>query len=266
MKNIDELLRRQFEKDTNTDPDEEFPVHIGEAGVFHAEARRYKGISEDHKFIVYGDEAYICCRKEESDEIEKLYGNKKPELMFKYPNIKKLEKILNKSGFEIHEIQECYIPDIFIFMDEDGQIAPEFRYEDDEEGDDYVFRELDGILFKKIKNEDMFPHALIEGDYEKPKKGMVLLSPQGEVCGVAGAYKEGTSLWQIGVDVLPSFRNLGLGAELVQRLTVMLLKNGECPYYGTNVGNIISMRTALSAGYVPAWSELFVKEILSVKP
>ncbi|MCR5626352.1 MAG: hypothetical protein K6F99_03440 [Lachnospiraceae bacterium] len=256
---IDEILRRQFEIDTCVPSGEEFPVHIAQAGNFSSDARRYKGIAEEYKFIVYGDDAYICAGSESLDRIRELYGNRKPELMFKYPNIKELEKILEDDGYVIAEIQECFTPDIYIFMDEDGHIAPEFRYTEDD-GEGYDFRELDGILFKKIKNEDRFPHALVEGDYEKPKKGMALLSPQGEVCGVAGAYKEGRVLWQIGVDVLPSFRNLGLGAELVQRLTVMLLKNGELPYYGTNIGNIISKRTALSAGYVPAWSELFIKK------
>ncbi|MGG3508569.1 GNAT family N-acetyltransferase [Paenibacillus lautus] len=43
----------------------------------------------------------------------------------------------------------------------------------------------------------------------------VLTKQAGEIVGVAGASKTCTKLWQIGIEVLPKYRNLGLASYLV---------------------------------------------------
>jgi predicted GNAT family acetyltransferase len=70
---------------------------------------------------------------------------------------------------------------------------------------------------------------------------------------MAGASADGAQMWQIGVDVLPAFRNHGLAAYLVNTLTAAILHRGKIPYYGTAPSNIASQRVAHRAGYAPAW-------------
>jgi len=75
----------------------------------------------------------------------------------------------------------------------------------------------------------------------------------GEIVGVAGASKTCAKLWQIGIEVLPRYRNLGLASYLVNRLTFEILERGEIPSYDVIASNIASQRVAYRLGYFPAW-------------
>jgi hypothetical protein len=46
----------------------------------------------------------------------------------------------------------------------------------------------------------------------------------------------------------------------VSRLTELILDGGRVPYYSTAVSNIRSCAVALSLGYWPAWTELYVRD------
>jgi GNAT superfamily N-acetyltransferase len=81
----------------------------------------------------------------------------------------------------------------------------------------------------------------------------VLAKQDGEIVGVAGASKTCTKLWQIGIEVLPKYRNLGLASYLVNRLTFEILERGEIPSYDVIASNIASQRVAHRLGYFPAW-------------
>ncbi|WP_405078662.1 GNAT family N-acetyltransferase [Paenibacillus chitinolyticus] len=81
----------------------------------------------------------------------------------------------------------------------------------------------------------------------------VLAKQDGEIVGVAGASKTCAKLWQIGIEVLPKYHNLGLASYLVNRLTLEILERGEIPSYDVIASNIASQRVAHRIGYFPAW-------------
>jgi GNAT superfamily N-acetyltransferase len=81
----------------------------------------------------------------------------------------------------------------------------------------------------------------------------VLAKQDGEIVGVAGGSKTCSKLWQIGIEVLPEYRNLGLASYLVNRLTFEILERGEIPGYDVIASNIASQRVAHRLGYFPAW-------------
>ncbi|MGE7828836.1 GNAT family N-acetyltransferase [Paenibacillus sp. NPDC093718] len=81
----------------------------------------------------------------------------------------------------------------------------------------------------------------------------VLAKQDGEFVGMAGASKTCTKLWQIGIEVLPKYRNLGLASYLVNRLTFEILERGEIPSYDVIASNIASQRVAHRLDYFPAW-------------
>jgi len=81
----------------------------------------------------------------------------------------------------------------------------------------------------------------------------VLAKQDGEIVGVAGASKTCAKLWQIGIEVLPKYRNLGLASYLVNKLTFEILERGEIPSYDVIASNIASQRVAHRLGYFPAW-------------
>lgn len=81
----------------------------------------------------------------------------------------------------------------------------------------------------------------------------VLAKKDGKIVGVAGASKTCAKLWQIGIDVLPEYRNFGLAVYLVNSITFEILERGYVPSYDTISSNLASQRVAHRAGYYVAW-------------
>ncbi|MNP05909.1 FR47-like protein [compost metagenome] len=116
--------------------------------------------------------------------------------------------------------------------------------------------------FELIKREEMarlldatrFNEAIIYDTNLPWQTDLAVLAKQdGEIVGVAGGSKTCSKLWQIGIEVLPEYRNLGLASYLVNRLTFEILERGEIPSYDVIASNIASQRVAHRLGYFPAW-------------
>ena len=103
-----------------------------------------------------------------------------------------------------------------------------------------------------------FRNAL-QYDVNHPRPDVLALVARhdGGIAGMAAASADCEKLWQIGIDVLPGHRGRGLGAALVRRLSDEILRRGHVPYYGAAATNIASLRTALRAGFAPAWTAAF---------
>ena len=63
-------------------------------------------------------------------------------------------------------------------------------------------------------------------------------------------------MWQIGIDVLPEYRRQGIASALTSRLAVEILNRGKVPFYCAAWSNVKSVRSAIKAGFKPAWVEL----------
>lgn len=74
-----------------------------------------------------------------------------------------------------------------------------------------------------------------------------------EIAAVAGASVDCSLMWQIGIDVLPRFRNRGLATSLVSNLAIMIMEQGVLPYYGAASSNIASQSVAYRSGFSPTW-------------
>jgi GNAT superfamily N-acetyltransferase len=78
----------------------------------------------------------------------------------------------------------------------------------------------------------------------------------GKSAGIAGASNDAERMFQIGIDVIPEFRQKGIAAALVRTLADELLGRNIIPYYSCAWSNIPSQNTAKTAGFRPAWVEL----------
>lgn len=78
----------------------------------------------------------------------------------------------------------------------------------------------------------------------------------GVVVGVCGASADSPYMWQLGIDVAPGHQGRGIAPALTSAAAKAVLEAGKLPYYGTTNSNIPSMRTALAAGFKPAWVEV----------
>ncbi len=103
-----------------------------------------------------------------------------------------------------------------------------------------------------------FSNALLYDSKNPRRDKLAVCAFNGEkIIGIAGASSDSPTMWQIGIDVLPEYRRMGVGKELVSALTQAVFMHGAVPYYGTWIGNIASQNTAHKADYRPAWTEMF---------
>ncbi len=123
-------------------------------------------------------------------------------------------------------------------------IAPDgFTYEMVEQGDIPQLYQYEG--FRNAMGYDI--------NHPRPDVLVILARKNEIIVGMAGASIDCAMMWQVGLDVLPEYRGNGLGAYLVNSLTLEILKRGYVPYYGTATSNIASQRVAHRAGYYPQW-------------
>lgn len=107
-----------------------------------------------------------------------------------------------------------------------------------------------------------FSNALLYDAGNPRRDKLAVCAFNGEkIIGIAGASSDSPIMWQIGIDVLPEYRHMGVGSELVAALTQAVFMHGAVPYYGTWIGNIASQNTARKADYHPVWTEMFSFDI-----
>lgn len=120
---------------------------------------------------------------------------------------------------------------------------------------------IQGESLENLYENNKFPNALgYVNNPLRPKLLTCVATYHGIIIGIAAASADCDPMWQIGIDTLDGYRNLGIGKALVSRLTEELLKAGILPYYSTLTSNIASRRIATSLGYRPAWVEIYSTE------
>ena len=120
--------------------------------------------------------------------------------------------------------------------------------------DDIVFEFVERQDIPRLYTFDGF-HNAIQYDVNRPRPDILaMIAKKGEtVVGIAGASDDCEMLWQVGIDVMPEYRGLGIATILTNRLTIEILRRGKVPYYGTSSSNIASQRVAHRAGFKITW-------------
>ena len=109
-------------------------------------------------------------------------------------------------------------------------------------------------LYVLCKQTDFTKALQFDPNHSRPDILATVATVNGQIAGIAGACIDCDMMWQIGIDVLPSFRKRDIAAVLTNRLTIAILNRGKVPYYGTGTSNIASQRVAHRAGFRVAWS------------
>ncbi|MDF2685681.1 MAG: N-acetyltransferase [Clostridia bacterium] len=113
----------------------------------------------------------------------------------------------------------------------------------------------------QLYNDDRFHNALQYKINNRPDVlAVASYNENGEITGAAGASADTHELWQIGIDVLPQYRGIGIATYLVTLLKEEILKRGKIPYYSTSQSNIYSQNIAMNSGFFPAWVEAYSTE------
>ena len=161
---------------------------------------------------------------------------------FQYSNLRNIDKKLEEFGHEIADVHHYYLPNSNMLEIETITNMKWYEHED--------------IL--QFKNDNRFGEALAFNE-NYPDMLAVAAFEGDNIMGMAGASADSKTMWQIGIDILPQYRSRGIGTNLVTLLKNEILKRGKIPFYGTVESHIHSQNIAVSAGFFPAWAELYSK-------
>lgn len=139
-----------------------------------------------------------------------------------------------------------------------GQAHPFYIATNQSEVDikNYDIRLFVGEELEQFRGDERFGEAFIFDVLPKDEIGVGAYK-NGKILGMAGATSDSDMMWQIGINVMPEAEGLGIGTMLVSIIKNEILSRGKLPFYGTSMSHIASQRVALSAGFTPAWAELY---------
>lgn len=193
-------------------------------------------------FISYGNNIVASAKAEYYDLVREYIHKFEFYHCFETPNLHWLDQKLVPYGQKVCFMAEYWLPD----LNKLDRISCDYEQKVLTPSD---FQKLyvdtwENALCKSRKQRDM----LAVGAYD-----------DGKLVGLAGCSADGEEMWQIGIDVLPEYRNRGMAASLVSNLAVEIIERGKVPFYCCAWSNIRSTKTAMKAGFSPAWVEMTVK-------
>lgn len=213
----------------------------------HPAARAYLRLPFSCNLVSYGG-GVVASVSPETEDIVTAYLQKYPaEHLFETPNLHALDDALVPLGLRTCFMAEYFLPDLSALQ---PLPCP------------YELRLLEPADFRPLylpqwsnALSDKRPHldVLAVGAYD----GETLV-------GLAGCSADCDTMWQIGIDVLPSYRRQGIAAALTARLALECLDRGKVPFYCAAWSNVPSVRNAIKAGFRPAWVELTAKSTETV--
>lgn len=176
------------------------------------------------------------------DFMESFFNRHSEYRCFDTPQLIVLNKEFEKYGKSVCFIAEFFLPDA------EKQVLINNNIE---------VKILSQDIIPSLYKDDRFHMALgynCDGDKKDVLAAVGYID--GEIAGVAGASDDSETMWQIGVDVLPKYRRLGVASTLTKILTDEIIKRGKVPYYCTAWSNIASKNNAIKCGYKTAWVEM----------
>lgn len=241
------------------DSDSKADKSKGEDMLRQSGARIYAGRSSFFWAIICLGQLFICCDEKIYDWVVKQYAQYPPEWFCSFQNLRKLEEKLKEFG---HEIQDTHV----FFLPEEVEESLQRK-----ESLNYVWFEQEEIL--QFKENNRFASAICFWEGTPDVLAVAALRESAEKCGdtksfdhsqmagMAGVSGDGKYLWQIGINVDKGHAGQGLGHKLVRTLKEEILRRGKVPFYGTSESHTVSQNVGLKAGFVPAWTEVWVREL-----
>lgn len=238
-----QVAMQQSAWDMNCNPDvflKDEPVLV--TSDIGKKAKKYYKEPIACNFISYGSNI-VAAAKTEYREITKEYIHKFDFYhCFETPNLNWLNQKLEPLGQKVCFMAEYWLPDLQKLQ----RISC-----------GYELRVLTQPDFQKLYTDE-WSNALCEDRKELDVLGVGAYD-NGILIGLAGCSADAENMWQIGVDVLPSYRKQGIAVSLVSNLAMETIDRGKLSFYCCAWSNIRSAKTAIKAGFCPGWVEMTVK-------
>lgn len=192
---------------------------------------------------IHGKLIFSCADTQLLDWLKDTYSETSADWFANYPNLRLLDNKLLQFGHKIEDLHHFYLPRGITEINHNLDL----KWYNQEE-----------IL--QFKGDNRFKYAL--GFWETAPDVIAVASiKDNEILGLAGASADSPTMWQIGIDVTPQGKHLGLGTKLVTILKNEILNRGILAFYGTGEFHMLSQRVAIQSGFIPTWAELYTSKI-----
>ena len=202
-------------------------------------ARVYLPLPLEFDLVSYGSNI-VAQTGERMKEIAEWYiGKYDIAHCFEAPNIIALNDKLAEFDYSVCFMAEYFLPDVNLLKELPCDY--EMRVLHPHDFEHYYTKEWSNALCENRKHLDVLAIGAFEGK---------------KLIGLAGCSADCENMYQIGIDVLPEYRRRGIASALISRLAIEIIKLGKVPFYCAAWSNVKSVRSAIKAGFKPAWVEL----------
>lgn len=190
--------------------------------------------------VTTGKNAVITADESLHSFLREFMKDRQGHWLFEIPNLMPLEKELNKHGRTLSGTFHMFLPA--------KKVEPR---------NNYPVRWFYGDEIHRFYGDPAFPNAICEKFLPHRPDRIVVCAYDGDrIMGMAGCSEDARNWMQIGIDVLPEYRSMGVGTYLVTLLKNKILDDGNIPFYGTSVSNYHSWNIAINSGFRPAFVEI----------
>ena len=205
-------------------------------------ARKYYKEPITCDFVSYGSNIVAATTEEVSGLVTEYIGRFEFYHCFETPNMHWLNDRLAEQGHKVCFMAEYYLPDVNKIPASDCLYEMRLLGQDDFK--ELYLPEWSNALCSDRKHLDVLGMGAYDND---------------RLVGFAACSADCDEMWQIGIDVLPEYRQKGIASALTSRLAREILERGKVPFYCSAWSNIRSARNAVKSGFIPAWVEMTVK-------
>ena len=248
-------------------------------------ARRYAGMDSFFKAIMCMGQLFLTVDEQIYEWAVEQFADCAPEWFCEFDNLRKIDEKLKEYGRKISDTHVYYLPAM-----SDGKSAEGHSLQSQALSSEFMWYEQEEILHFKEGNrftsaicfsptqpdvlavaamrenetslsDRMTQACKIQSDRKNAESAVEKDFDQEHMAGMAGASEDGAYLWQIGINVVAECAGKGLAVRLVRQIKEEIIRRGKVPFYGTSESHTISQTVAYKAGFVPAWTEIYVKSI-----
>lgn len=243
----------------------------GSLNVAGEGARNYAERNSFFRAIICLGQLFICCDERIYDWVVEQYEACKPEWFCNYRRLRKLDEKLREYGHEIYDTHIYFLPEAGSESETAQDMSKLTWYEQEE-----ILRFKNSNRFSQALSfwegqPDMLAVAVMRDEWQAASISTSNQESvdertgkdfdQSHMCAMAGASRDGEYLWQIGINVDEDHAGQGLGYRLVRALKEEILRRDKVPFYGTSESHTLSQTVGLKAGFAPAWTEVYVREM-----
>ncbi len=243
-----DVALRQSALDMNCKPDDFLlSGHRIVRSVALEGARAYLELPFSCNLVSYGDNVVASVQPEFETIVRSYLGHEEAYRCFDMPGILQLDDAMRQRGRRVGFMARYFLPDINALRPLSCPFKTRLLRPEDFAG---LYKpEWHNALSEQRPQLDVLGVGAYDGE---------------DLVGLAGCSADCEAMWQIGVDVLPAYRRMGIASALTAHLALEVLSRNKVPFYCAAWSNIRSARNAVRAGFRPCWVELSFKRDAAV--